>query len=66
VFAVADELRIRGWYVDRQSPPDSLHCTVNAIHHDKIDEFIADLDTSINVVLHTHLSGVIGSYGNLE
>ena len=66
VFAVADELRTRGWYVDRQSPPDSLHCTVNAIHHDKIDEFIADLDASINVVLRTHLSGDIGSYGNLE
>lgn len=39
VFAVADELWRLGWYVDRQSPPDSLHCTVNAIHHDKIKLF---------------------------
>ncbi len=66
VFAVADELRIRGWYVDRQSPPDSLHCTVNAIHHDKIDAFVTDLDASINTVLSTRLSGDVGSYGNLE
>jgi len=66
VFAVADELRIRGWYVDRQTPPDSLHCTVNAIHHDKIDAFVVDLDASIELVLSTRISGDVGSYGNLE
>lgn len=66
IFAVADELRTRGWYVDRQTPPDSLHCTVNAIHHDKIDAFVADLDSSIESVLGTRLSGEVGSYGNLE
>ena len=66
VFAVADQLRIRGWYVDRQTPPDSLHCTVNAIHHDKIDAFVVDLDASIELVLSTRLSGDVGSYGNLE
>jgi len=66
VFAVADELRIRGWYIDRQTPPDSLHCTVNAIHHDKIDAFVVDLDASIESVLSTRLSGDVGSYGNLE
>jgi len=66
VFGVADELRIRGWYVDRQTPPDSLHCTVNAIHHDKIDAFVVDLDASIESVLSTRLSGDVGSYGNLE
>ena len=66
VFAVADELRARGWYVDRQLPPDSLHCTVNAIHHDKIDAFIVELDASVNTVLSTRLSGDVGSYGNLE
>ena len=66
VFAVADALRIRGWYVDRQTPPDSLHCTVNAIHHDKIDAFVVDLDASIESVMSTRLSGDVGSYGNLE
>ena len=66
VFAVADQLRIRGWYVDRQTPPDSLHCTVNAIHNDKIDAFVVDLDASIESVLSTRLSGDVGSYGNLE
>lgn len=66
VFAVADELRIRGWYVDRQLPPESLHCTVNAIHHDKMDAFIVALDESVNAVIATRLSGEVGSYGTLE
>ena len=35
VFAVADALWRRGWYVDRQGPPPSLHCTVNAVHAER-------------------------------
>lgn len=66
VFAVADELRTRGWYVDRQSPPDSLHCTVSAVHRSTIDAFISDLDSSIKKVLDSRMSGNVGTYGNLE
>jgi glutamate/tyrosine decarboxylase-like PLP-dependent enzyme len=66
VFAVADELRRRDWYVDRQTPPDSLHCTVSAVHRNTMDTFIVDLDASINTVLSTRLSGDVGAYGNLE
>jgi len=43
VFTVADGLWRQGWYVDRQEPPSSLHCTVNAIHDGRIPEFLADL-----------------------
>ena len=32
IYAVADALRRRGWYLDRQEPPPSLHATVNAVH----------------------------------
>ena len=32
VYALADALWRRGWYLDRQGPPASLHCTVNAVH----------------------------------
>ncbi|MFM7897470.1 MAG: aspartate aminotransferase family protein, partial [Actinomycetota bacterium] len=42
VFAVADLLRTRGWYVDRQGPPPSIHLTVNAVHATTVDAFIAD------------------------
>ena len=66
VFAVADELSKRGWYVDRQTPPDSLHCTVNAIHHDKIDWFASDLHESVAIALEQKTSGSVGTYGTVE
>ena len=66
VFAVADELAKRGWYVDRQTPPDSLHCTVNAIHHDKIDWFARDLHESIATALAQQSSATVGTYGTIE
>jgi glutamate/tyrosine decarboxylase-like PLP-dependent enzyme len=66
VFAVADELSKRGWYVDRQTPPDSLHCTVNAIHHDKIEWFAKDLRNSVETVLSQRSTGNVGAYGTVE
>ncbi|KRO44799.1 MAG: hypothetical protein ABR56_08910 [Acidimicrobium sp. BACL27 MAG-120823-bin4] len=66
VFAVADELSKCGWYVDRQTPPDSLHCTVNAIHHDKIDWFAKDLRNSVEKVLSQRSTGNVGAYGTVE
>ena len=66
VFAVADELSKRGWYVDRQTPPDSLHCTVNAIHHDKIDWFARDLHESVSIAIEQKTSGSVGTYGTVE
>ena len=66
IFAVADELSKRGWYVDRQTPPDSLHCTVNAIHHDKIDWFTKDLHECVAIALNQQSSGSVGTYGTVE
>ncbi len=66
IYAVADELSKRGWYVDRQSPPDSLHCTVNAIHHDKIDWFTKDLHECVAIALKQQSSATVGTYGTVE
>ena len=66
VFAVADELWRRGWYVDRQQPPDSLHCTVNAVHDGLIPSFVAELHGTIDDVLATAAAGTVGSYGTVE
>ena len=66
VFAVADELWRRGWYVDRQQPPDSLHCTVNAVHDGLIPSFVAELHGAIDDVLATAAAGTVGSYGTVE
>lgn len=50
VFMLADELNKKGWHFERQQGPPSLHFTVNYIHKDVVDEFIADLRTGVAAV----------------
>jgi sphinganine-1-phosphate aldolase len=66
VFAVADALWKRGWYLDRQGPPPSLHCTVNAVHDGLIDEFVGDLKAAIGEAQTAHETGLQGAYGTVE
>jgi len=66
VYAVADALWRRGWYVDRQGPPASLHCTVNAVHDGKIPSFVDDLRASIDEVLAASTTGDQGAYGTVD
>jgi sphinganine-1-phosphate aldolase len=40
IFAVGDALQARGWFLDRQAPPDSLHATVSAGNAPVIDDFL--------------------------
>jgi len=66
VFAVADALWRRGWYVDRQGPPPSLHCTVSVVHDGKIDAFVSDLRASLDDVGGGREFGAHGAYGTVE
>lgn len=66
IYAVGDALWRRGWYVDKQGPPASLHLTVNAIHDGKIDAFLADLDGALAEIAESASSGNQGSYGTVE
>ncbi len=66
VFALADALWRRGWYVDRQGPPPSLHCTVNAVHETLIPEFLEDLSERIAEVHCVASHGGQGAYGTVE
>ncbi|MGA1441890.1 MAG: pyridoxal phosphate-dependent decarboxylase family protein [Ilumatobacteraceae bacterium] len=64
IFAVADALATRGWYVDRQAPPPSIHLTVNAVHATTYRAFLDDLAAVLdNVGVPTASRGV---YGTLE
>ncbi len=65
-FAVADGLWRRGWYVDRQGPPPSLHCTVNAVHADVLDEFLATFAAVVDEVRAAGARGARGAYGTVE
>jgi glutamate/tyrosine decarboxylase-like PLP-dependent enzyme len=42
-FAIGDALATLGWYLDRQTPPDSLHATVHAGHAASVHELAIDL-----------------------
>lgn len=64
VFALADALAARGWYVDRQAPPKSIHLTVNAVHEDVLDSFLDDLDAASAESLGG--TGRAGSYASVD
>jgi glutamate/tyrosine decarboxylase-like PLP-dependent enzyme len=55
IFAVARALRGNGWYVDEQTPPDSMHLTVNVVHENKVDDFISDLRAAVKSALDSSL-----------
>ncbi len=43
VYAIGDEMGLRGWHLDRQQFPPTLHVTVNYAHVGSADRFLADL-----------------------
>jgi sphinganine-1-phosphate aldolase len=47
-FEVGDALQRRGWFHDRQAPPDSLHSTVSAGNAPVIDDYLADLRACVD------------------
>ena len=47
VFALDDRLHARGWHLQRQRPPDSLHLTVSAGNVPVVDEFVSDLRAAV-------------------
>jgi sphinganine-1-phosphate aldolase len=42
-FALGEALFARGWFLDQQAPPRSLHATVSAVHRSVIPAFMDDL-----------------------
>ena len=66
VFAVGDALLARGWHLDRQKPPDSLHATVSAGNAPVIEDFLRDLAECVAEVGGTRLTDRSTSYATLE
>jgi sphinganine-1-phosphate aldolase len=50
VYEVGDEMTLRGWYMDRQQHPPSLHLTINHAHAQVADQFLADLEQAVSKV----------------
>jgi glutamate/tyrosine decarboxylase-like PLP-dependent enzyme len=66
VFAVGDALRRRGWFHDRQGPPDSLHSTVSNSNTGVIDQYLTDLADSVAEVAGTTADDRSTNYATLE
>ena len=47
VYEIGDEMSLRGWHLDRQHFPASLHLTVNYAHAQVAEQFLQDLRQSV-------------------
>lgn len=66
VFALGDALRERGWFHDRQGPPDSLHSTVSNTNTGVVDQYLDDLGTCVSEVVGSRVDDRSTSYATLE
>jgi glutamate/tyrosine decarboxylase-like PLP-dependent enzyme len=66
VYALNDELSRRGWHLDRQGPPDSLHATCMPVHLSVMDEFLADLRTAVATVTGVRTDDRSTTYAAVE
>lgn len=66
IFAVADQMQQRGWHVDRQQKPDSIHLMINPGHAGVAETYLTDLRDSVAAVKENPdlaLSGSAPAYG---
>jgi glutamate/tyrosine decarboxylase-like PLP-dependent enzyme len=66
IYAVADVLEEKGWFIDRQSTPESIHFTVTPVHSGKEEVFLSDLKSAVQTVRENpnrSLSGKAAQYG---
>lgn len=66
VYAVADQMSLRGWYLDRQQRPVSLHMMITPAHENYIEVFLKDMKESTDFVkAHPESSnqGMAAMYG---
>jgi len=66
VFALGDALERRGWFHDRQGPPDSLHSTVSNSNTGVMDDYLEALRASVDEVRGTSTDDRSTNYATLE
>ncbi len=47
IYAVADVLETKGWHIDRQQKPASIHFMINPLHGKIVDEYLNDLREAV-------------------
>ena len=66
MFALGDALLARGWYHDRQTPPDNLHSTISNTNTGRIDDYLADLAECVAAVVGVRAADRTTNYATLE
>ena len=66
MFALGDALLAKGWYHDRQGPPDNLHSTISNTNTGVIDDYLHDLDEAVHEVRGTTVADRSTDYATLE
>lgn len=66
MFALGDALLQRGWFHDRQTPPDTLHSTVSNSNTGVIEDYLADLGRCVAAVRGTRTDDRSTNYATLE
>ena len=66
IFALGDALLERGWFHDRQKPPDSLHSTISNTNTGVIDDYLADLAECTAAVVGERTADRSTNYATLE
>ena len=69
IFAVGDQMDLKGWNINRLQHPDGLHAMITAAHLAVLDDYLRDLkDAVITVKIHPELaqSGSAASYGMMS
>ena len=66
VFALGDALQSRGWFHDRQKPPDSLHATVSAGNAPVVEQYLSDVRECVAEVLGERVEDRSTNYATLE
>jgi glutamate/tyrosine decarboxylase-like PLP-dependent enzyme len=66
IFAVHDELSKRGWHLDRQGPPESLHATCTPVHDRVVAELLDDLRDAVTLVGGERTGDRSTSYAKVE
>lgn len=47
IYEIGDEMTARGWHIDRQQHPNSLHLTINHSHLSSAAQFLEDLSAAV-------------------
>jgi len=66
MFALGDALLERGWFHDRQGPPDTLHSSVSNTNTGVIEQYLSDLAECVEAVAGLRAADRSTNYATLE